>query len=613
MKQILFSKSILMGAALLAGTAMFTACSSDEVVQENVNPTFDGESVKTQFAISIPAAGPKKKMTSDNTQQSGTTFLGMQNIRLIPYNSTAWESAQTLDKILALENIGSGNVSGNESQKIYTDVDIPVGTDRFLFYGVAQGDDKVQNGSLIPTIDGQATRANINFELEQIHDGTTMTEQTQLVSLLNRVENTSGWSAYTTETTAEDKAIKKLYTDFTSMKAGSASSILNLMQSLYRSLSFASSDGTTGSDAAKLAYNIRQAITTDASGGLTLSASGDPGEETLSYPEGFDSTFPANYKLPDGAVRVKFNKDGTSGEKFSADNNSYEVGGSNNLKIENITYPASLYYFCQSELKASTSTNATFPTNGSWGGEQSWTGWDQTAVAATTRSIAMVSPVNYGVGMLATTVKCASDNLIDAGDNTIAIGTNGFTLTGVLVGGQPDNVQWNMYQAYANTSSRTKTIYDAAIPATNPKVTTTACDANYTLALDNSKFTDSGMGTRAGKDSQDKVNIAIELVNNTGKNFEGADGIIYAGSKFYLVAKLDPNSSTSGEVTGTSGDFSGKESVFMKDYKTTAKLTISSLKNAYNGIPDLRSTSLQFGLAVNLEWQTGLSFDVSIE
>lgn len=600
MKQILFSKSILMGAALLAGTAMFTACSSDEVIPENVNPTFDGESVKTQFAISIPAAGPKTKMTGDNTQQSGTTFLGMQNIRLIPYNNTAWGSAQALDKILALEDISNGNVSGKETQKIYTDVDIPVGTDRFLFYGVAQGDDKVQNGSLIPTIDGQANRSDIKFELEQIHDGTAMTEQTLLVGLLNRVENTSGWSTYSTETTAEDKAIKKLYTDFISMKAGSASSILNLMQSLYRSLSFAGSDGTSGSDAENMAYNIRQAITTDAGGGLTLKVESETsGEETLSYNthEGFEATFPANYKLPDGAVRVKFEN-----SDFVADNNSYEVGGTDKLKIENITYPASLYYFCQSELKASTSTNVTFPTNGSWGSEQNWTGWEQTEVAATTRSIAMVSPVNYGVGMLATTVKCASDNLIDAGDNTIAIGTNGFTLTGVLIGGQPDDVQWDMYQAYAGTLSRTKTIYDAAIPTTNPKVTTSACEANYTLALDNSKFTDSGMGTRVGKDSQDKVNIAIELVNNTGKNFEGADGIIYAGSKFYLVAQLDPND-----------DENTDKSVFMKDYKTTATLTISSLKNAYNGIPDLRSTSLQFGLAVNLKWQEGLKFDVSIE
>lgn len=609
MKQILFSKSILMGAALLAGTAMFTACSSDEIVQEeaNLNPTYNGESVKTQFAISIPAAGPKTKMTPDNTQQGGTNFLGMQNIRLIPYAYADWMDAQPLNKILALDDIATATPNNYESQKIYTDVDIPVGTDRFLFYGVAIGNEKVENGSLIPTIDGQANRSNIKFELERIHDGTTMTEQTQLVDLLNRVENTEGWSAYSMETTAEDKAIKDLYVDFTSMKAGSASSILNLMQSLYRSLSFASGDGGA-SAAAQMAAKIRENIlgaSTDFV--LTADDTDGAGAETLSYPEGFDSTFPANYDLPDGAVRVKFDNSGTSEKKFSADNNSYEVGGDNKLKIADITYPASLYYFCESALKASTLTNVTFPENGSWGIESDWgsKGWDQEAVAATTRSIAMVTPVNYGVGMLETTVKCASSSLLDKGGNTIAIGTDGFTLTGVLIGGQPDAVQWNMYQTYATSPIRTNVIYDVAIPATNPKVTTTACDANYTLALDNSKFTDVNMNTRASKDAQDKVNIAIELQNNTGKNFEGADGIIYAGSKFYLVAQLDPNG---GKVTNDDD-----KSVFMKDYKTTATLTISSLKNAYNGIPDLRSTSLQFGLAVNLEWEEGLTFNVSIE
>lgn len=612
MKQILFSKSILMGAALLAGTAMFTACSSDEIVQEeaNLNPTYNGESVKTQFAISIPAAGPKTKMTPDNTQQGGTNFLGMQNIRLIPYNNDAWSSAQTLDKILALDDIATAIPNNYESQKIYTDVDIPVGTDRFLFYGVAQGDEKVQNGSLIPTIDGQGNRSDIKFKLKQIHDGTAMTEQTQLVGLLNRVKNTEGWSDYSTETTAEDQAIKDLYVDFTSMTAGSATSILNLMQSLYRSLSFAS-DAIDASDAAQMAAKIREKILgvgTDFV--LTANDTDGAGAETLSYPGEFDSTFPANYDLPDGAVRVK----SESGADFTADNNSYEVGGNNELKIADITYPASLYYFCESTLKASTLTNVTFPTNGSWG-SASWDGsvWSQETVAATTRSIAMVTPVNYGVGMLETTVKCASSSLLDKGGNTIAIGTDGFTLTGVLIGGQPDAVQWNMYQTYAASPIRTNVIYDAAIPDTKPSVTTSACNANYTLVLDNSKFTGSDMGTRSNKDNQDKVNIAIELQNNTGKNFEGVDGIIYAGSKFYLVAQLNPSSTTPGEVTGITGDINGKESVFMKDYKTKATLTISSLKNAYNGIPDLRSTSLQFGLAVNLEWETGLVFDVTID
>ena len=51
----------------------------------------------------------------------------------------------------------------------------------------------------------------------------------------------------------------------------------------------------------------------------------------------------------------------------------------------------------------------------------------------------------------------------------------------------------------------------------------------------------------------------------------------------------------------------------MSDYMTTLKLTIKSLKNAYNTIPDLRSTKLQLGLSVDLDWQAGLQFDVEIK
>ena len=52
--------------------------------------------------------------------------------------------------------------------------------------------------------------------------------------------------------------------------------------------------------------------------------------------------------------------------------------------------------------------------------------------------------------------------------------------------------------------------------------------------------------------------------------------------------------------------------VFMSDYQTTLSLNIKSLAYAYNTIPDLRSTMLQFGLSVNLEWQQGLQFDIDI-
>ena len=95
------------------------------------------------------------------------------------------------------------------------------------------------------------------------------------------------------------------------------------------------------------------------------------------------------------------------------------------------------------------------------------------------------------------------------------------------------------------------------------------------------------------------------MTNNSGVAFRGADGIIPADGKFYLVGQLNPDAKTIEGVTNPA--------VFMSDYKTTMNLTIKSLKSAYNTIPDLRSTKLQLGLSVDLEWKTGIQFDVNIE
>lgn len=614
-------------AAVMMGAAGLTGCSNESVVEEQapVNPTYNGESVKTQFAINIPYANPSKRMTGDNTQQSGQTFLGMSNIRLIPYaNGTSWDG--TISKILALGDIASDNgvsnssgVGTHETQKTYNDVEIPVGTSNFLFYAEGTqtpGVDVEKNyGSLIANVDGAATRGNINFTLEDIYTVTGFGDtQDALIALLNAVEDaqiTNGgtgsqtitWASYGSQASPSGNALtlKNLYNSYTEMKAGSANSILMLMQALYTEVDKFDDAAT---DEGKVAARIKELITTQVTSNTASLQLNDGGSGTLAMtftcPSGTDvSKFPNNLGLPDGAVRVKLD-----GDAFVSDNFTLEVGGSSGLKIDDITYPASLYYFVDSDLKASTDATATFPTNGSWGTEGTWSGFPQTTVDATTRVIAMKEPVQYGVGLLATTVKCSAASLPDNGGNSINIGT-GFTFNGVLIGGQPDDVKWNMLQAYnaGGSYARTKTIYDAAVTGT---VTTAVMSTpNYTLALDNSKFTDD-QGTRADANNQDKVNIAIELVNNTGNNFEGADGMIYNGATFYMVAQLDPSDASLNNTTD-------KKSVFMQDYKTTANLTIKSLKGAYNVIPDLRSTNLTFGLAVDLDWEEGLTFEVDIE
>ena len=118
---------------------------------------------------------------------------------------------------------------------------------------------------------------------------------------------------------------------------------------------------------------------------------------------------------------------------------------------------------------------------------------------------------------------------------------------------------------------------------------------------------------------QQKVKVAIELENGD-EEFYGVDGKIGKNQKFYLVAELDPNAATgvSGTIQWPAADKSnfpatGVTRVFIQDYTTTANFTINSLKNAYVTIPDLRASKLQLGLSVDLEWQTGLTYDVTID
>ena len=52
--------------------------------------------------------------------------------------------------------------------------------------------------------------------------------------------------------------------------------------------------------------------------------------------------------------------------------------------------------------------------------------------------------------------------------------------------------------------------------------------------------------------------------------------------------------------------------VFMQDYMTVANFILNrySLQNAYVTVPDLRSLQISLGMSVDLEWQTGLTFEV---
>lgn len=594
------SSFFLMGTVALAGLGVMSSCSSDDLGNDSTTNPGETKAVKTQFALNIPRANGGTRMSDVNTQ-ANKNFLGMQDIRMYSFNAVP-AAGSTSTATFALANIEG--ITATASSKIYSDVSVPVGTTHFLFYAHApQGTtdaDKFAKGVLTftaPETDATATN-DISATLATVKKNDTASPKA-LLGILNGVAGVEGWA-----TATDGTELNKLYTKYTSAKAGSANSICLTLQSLYNNLGGI----VTGANAD--AKNVAKAIRAKIEESFSKTTAAD-GYVTLAYKNGSAySTYPNNINLPDGAVQLTFGTD----KQFAYAKTS-SLTGIENLDASKVCFPASIYYFQSSNLAATAKeleTNQWPTTTTNWTAATApWLkdasnladGWTA-SVQPTTRSIAMRQNINYGVANLATTVKCGAASLPDNDKftvtdpsefpGTVAVPTEGFTVTGLLIGGQPTKVGFDFQPA--SDDAFDYTIYDnnlTNIVAKNGAAST----PNYTIVLPNDK----GRGVA----DQSKVNVAIELTNNSGVAFRGFDGIIPAGGKFYLVGQLDPKSKTVENVTNPA--------VFMSDYKTTMNLNITSLKNAYNTIPDLRSTKLQLGLSVDLVWKQGIQFDVEIK
>lgn len=546
----------LFAAALVAGTMGMTSCSNEEITPDNVNPTYNGESVKTQFAINIPAAGKNTRLAQEIVQgQADPQFRGIDNISLIPFTTTpaAGGTGGTIINLGAIQNNELGSGTG---AKVYYDVDLATGVNNFLFYGEAieaAGAEKA-NGALKATIKSAVN--DIKFELVPIStDASSDQQRTTLINALNTVAKATdggkAWSASTSD-------LQQYYQSFIRLKAGSAASINLALKDLKEGISTA-----TATDEADLQTAIKNAI--DAAINST--------NGTIK-----DCTYPRNLGLPDGAAQIKWNS-ATPGFEYITSTN---IGDLSYTDMANFVYPASLYYWVNTPIKTSDESKA----------DQYATNWetclglyenDNAAVSASTASVALKKPIDYAVGRFDVLAKfnaaTVNDNL---GASVNTQDGSGITLDGILIGGQK-NVKWNFSTPVDGSTEYT--IYDASVTSTKV-ATTTSTTMAYSLALE----------TAQAKE----VRFALELTNQTGVAFTGKDGIVPDGGRFYLVGILTP-------VRGTADD-----RVFYQDHTTKATVTINSLENAYNCIPDLKSPKLELGLSVDLVWEEGLVQDVVI-
>lgn len=618
---------LLMGSVALSGIVAFSACSSENDMGAEVNPTFDGKTVKTQFALNVPYGNTGTRMSADAAQQN-SNFRGISNMKLLPFA----EEPAVGKTSTSLINLGvntnafesDGSDYANQGRYIYRDVEIPIGTKHFVFYGKATGtettttdpDKLFEKGYLSNNLSGTTGTTvsldNTNFALQKINEtldlnGATSGTDKSYRKVLKALQDVTGtkvtdgattieWNDITTSATdMKLNHAEKLWDAFKTLKAGSANSVRITLENLKKSAGVTTLGAT-------------ETPTADGDGLLkTLVKNIDVALTTLL---GTDNTFPADFNLPDGAIAVTY--DNTSGNwKY---NTPVDMNGAS-INYANITYPASLDYFVNSPAKARNDastglTDGIWPEKDKWTKDETgiWTGWGD-EVKNTTRTIALEKAIQYGVANLELTINAKTNKLLDnakanggqVADQNVDVTGDKLVMTGVLIGGQPTKVEWN-YEPKTGTTFDL-TIYDkkmngatTSAEGINVPVKPTASTHNYTLVLDNNNNT-----------SAKSIYVAVELVNKTGIDFYGADGMIPAGGKFYLIGKLDPtDAATVGENP------KNVDRVFLKDYTTKANLTIKDLKNAYNVIPDLRSTAISVGLAVNLEWQNGITFNVEI-
>lgn len=601
-------------AMLLASAAGMVSCSSDSI-EPTGGSGATGQVVKTQFYINIPYKGDNgsvsTRMTDVNTQNTGdnsTNFLGMVNTQMYAFKGEPGSTGNTTSvKAISIGNAAEA-ASKDKWRNVYRDIAIPVGTKNLLLYARAnkKSNSNFQAGSLSNPYESTTTAdatelSDLNFALTEVNkDMDFSTEGADILTALNLVAKTKvtkpgttttiNWSEIDNSdlgTENERLALKERYKKFIALTSGSAKSVQLLIENLKKVI-----NGSTGVEDDKL---MAKAIVTNCTTALSNLENKD---------------FPRNLLLPDGVAKVKWN-DITKAFEYENVNSTVSTG--NLINYTTITYPSELAYYVSSPVKVSsneiTAVND-LPDYDKWiGNTADWSSYGD-AVESNTRFVALQKPVLYGVASLKSTVKCASNTLIDnakdkgqyESDNSITVNDTSFPITGILIGGQPKQVGWNFEASNTVTTNEFKyTIYDCDMnKGTNltAAVTGTA-EPNYTLVLDNKD--------NSGATSQNKVYITIELENNAS-DFFGADGLIPKGSKFYMVGELDPKA-TSGitQPTGKTLDH-----VFVKDHTTIANFTIKSLKKAYNHIPDMRSSKINVGLAVDLSWKTGIKFDVEI-
>ena len=547
------------------------SCTSDDIT----TPSGGRKGVSLAFNISTGRAGTRMSTLITHQVGENDKFRDIMDLRLFPFGTQAIAS-ETKPLSAPLNQMTRYEDADHRDLIYYYDngsLEIPDGTSAFLCYcrenplsgesssGIER---KFKYGTLTTEMDtqdwstaehvGTATAADIRFEPEKIYNSDVVDERASniaeyLTSVAQAIQGTPG---------KED-----LYRLFT--------------------------NGSSSPDA----KNHTHLLACSSTNVMQLAAWVE-GQGVVVSPFDFEeNNYPAAIHLPDGVAVVKW--DNTE-KKFVPQTATTTEANINNLN--RFVYPPELYYYANSGIKTSPQNLYEELNQKTW--EEVLAKFDKGlgTVDGSVNSIAINDPLAYAVGCLQLGFYVPSTTLSDAKGTAVPL-TSGtgddvvshFPLTSLLVSSQ--HPQDYKFEPVDGTSDE-YIVYDKedipAIKLGSAKEQTPA-DNQFTNTL--------VLQTKDGA----PVRFAMEFTNNSGIDFQGINGTVFNGTKFYLVGQIKV-------PIDQEQDF--QKRVFTKNHLTKGVIKISSLKEAYTYLPDLLDPRLEVGIQLIPDWIQSTTINVPL-
>ena len=563
-------KSSLVIVIMLSAWLLMAGCNADEGLQQ------EGKPVVVDLALTVSNATQETTRMAAADVQADGNYRGISMTRIVPFNVHGKITVDDMPTWYQISNVRTDYLRTDKFY-LYTGCMIMEGAASFLTYGRApQGSlTKAANGSVIETFPLNMAPKDIRFSLEPIATPTEHPTATALANYMTSIATAKGNAIAWKD--APSNVLKTMFLNFVNqIEAVSGGNIL------------------PGSSANIYTYtqNLKSVLN-----GLTLTNGDDIAIRTAIiekiddlYNTNWDG-FPASIGLPDGAAVIRWN--GTSFTPQISYTSLADING-----VNRFTYPAEIYYYGNSRIATSNIDDRQEvyenENNKEWD-EVLTSGYeyqDNATVTHNTRSIAIKEPMQYGVARLQVKLLPTTSTLKDAKNNSVTImEKKSFPLTGIIVGGQmPVGFDFSPTTSYpVYSESAMMYIYDSQVKTSG----TSGDEYFYLSAYENPKMTN----TLVLQSYDHKiVPIVLEFINDSDKDFVGLDGIVYRGTKFYLVAEIDPEQFKDDPRTDI------RDRVFTQDFTTTLNMRVTGLSKAYNVVPNLLSPRLELGIELVSQW-----------